>query len=262
VKNKGVAAALPSRGLIGPDALRAGPVALYAQLANILRDRIASGAWKHGDEIPTLDEITRQYAVARVTARQAIQMLVGEGLLSSQRGRRTTVTVIPPDAKVGPLYSSIGAIGATSEDFSIEILVRERVAVLPPDPSLVAARGVDYWRIRKIDSQGGAPYAVSDNYIAAATFARIPAHAERREKLSRLVRDHHPGELASAHEFIAVGAPSRDEAAHLRAPPSSPVARVRRTFLDANGEVVYLGLFAYRGDRFRVERDISEFVRI
>ena len=71
------------------------PVPRYAQLADVLRGRIARGQWRTGDQLPTLDELTQEFDVARVTVRQAIELLAREGLLSAQQGRGTFVTGVP-----------------------------------------------------------------------------------------------------------------------------------------------------------------------
>src|SRR6188768_3750632 len=71
------------------------PVPRYAQLADVLRGRIARGLLKRGDQLPTLEELMQEFDVARVTVRQAIELLSREGLLSAQQGRGTFVTGVP-----------------------------------------------------------------------------------------------------------------------------------------------------------------------
>ena len=71
---------------------QAGPTAFYAQLASVLRGKILTGDWPDGHEIPTLKEFCKEYKLSRVTVRQAVSMLAKEGLLVSQRARRTCVT--------------------------------------------------------------------------------------------------------------------------------------------------------------------------
>jgi len=236
--------------------LRAGPVALYAQLAAILRDRITSGAWVRGSEIPTLDELVREFSVARVTARQAVQMLVEENLLSSQRGRRTLVTFLAPEQGALPLYSSTGLRTPDGSKYSIRVLAREEFGRLPRHFSVTNKVAERYMRIRKVDSQEGVPYAVSDNYVALDIFKRFPSNAERKVKLVRLVRTHSAPPLDSGTEHIRIAALGYEEAGLLQAPIGSPAALVTRVFV-ARDRVAYFGNFFYRADRFDMLRDIS-----
>lgn len=64
-----------------------GPVAPYRQIAEILRERIASGDLPKRSRI-TESEITETYEVARNTARRALAVLRDEGLIMTvpQRG--------------------------------------------------------------------------------------------------------------------------------------------------------------------------------
>jgi GntR family transcriptional regulator len=74
---------------------RDSPVPRYAQLADLLRQRIARGVWAQGEQLPTLEELVREFEVARVTVRQAVNLLARDGLLSPQQGRGTFVTGRP-----------------------------------------------------------------------------------------------------------------------------------------------------------------------
>ena len=238
--------------------LQAGPVALYAQLAAILRDRITSGAWARGSEIPTLEELVREFSVARVTARQAVQMLVAQQLLSSQRGRRTIVTFSMADPSALPVYSYLGQAHPDSSSFRIEILAREEYDHLPQQFGVLGSVAERYMRIRKVDSNEGIPYAVSDNYVELNLFRRFPSNAEGKVKLIRLSRTHSIPPLAGGIEQIRIVALGYEEAEHLQAPVGSPAALITRVFLTAGGQAAYAGQFYYRADRFCVRRDITD----
>src|SRR5262249_7365805 len=64
----------------------------YLQVASALRRRISDGHWVVGERIATLEELEREFSVARVTVRQAIDLLQEEGLVKSFQGRGTYVT--------------------------------------------------------------------------------------------------------------------------------------------------------------------------
>jgi GntR family transcriptional regulator len=238
-------------------ALQVGPITLYAQLASILRDRIVTGVWKTGDEIPTLEDLVEEFSVARVTVRQAVQILIDDGLLSSQRGRRTFVTYESPAHNANPLFSSTGSIDNESTNYSINIFARQEFNELPKQYAEFGISMGKYTRIRKVDSENGTPYAVSDGYVATSVFRRFPPRAELKMKLSRLVRDYSRPAVVQALERIAVAAANYEEADHLKVPMGSPVARVTRAFLTGDGQLVYVAVFTYRGDRFAIERDIT-----
>ncbi len=55
-------------------------VPLYIQVASVMRRRIETKQWLPGQKISTLVELEREFEVARVTIRQAIDILREEGL--------------------------------------------------------------------------------------------------------------------------------------------------------------------------------------
>ncbi|GAA0840276.1 GntR family transcriptional regulator [Streptosporangium amethystogenes subsp. fukuiense] len=65
---------------------REGPVPPYRQIAEILRQRIASGKIPPGRRIPSLVELEAEFQVARDTLRKAVQVLKDEGLVETVRG--------------------------------------------------------------------------------------------------------------------------------------------------------------------------------
>lgn len=66
-------------------------IPLYLQVTSALRGRIESGQWKPGQKISTLEELEAEFQVARVTVRQAIEILEGEGLVQRRQGKVTFV---------------------------------------------------------------------------------------------------------------------------------------------------------------------------
>jgi len=238
--------------------LKVGHVTLYAQLARIFRDQIYNGTFKEGDEIPTLDQLSSQYNVARITVRQAIQILSQEGLLSSQRGRRTFVSYKAPSANVGPLYSSVGSIDSDPKALSIRILEKRRVDSLPLNLENEGAVSSDeYVLVRKVDSENDVPYVFSSSFIALSIFRRFPRGSEKKVKLFRLVRDHAEISPLHATERIKTSLPDPEEAEMLRIPSSTPVAKVTRFITGPGNELLFYGVHVYRGDLFCIERDIS-----
>ncbi len=65
--------------------------ALYLQLVAHFRSQIASGTRPPGSQLPTEIELTEMFEVSRNTVRQAMNMLVNEGLLERTQGRGTFV---------------------------------------------------------------------------------------------------------------------------------------------------------------------------
>lgn len=69
--------------IIDPDA----EDAPYVQLANVLRERITSGAIPPGRRIPSLAELEELSGLSRNTVQKAVHLLAEEGLIKAAPGR-------------------------------------------------------------------------------------------------------------------------------------------------------------------------------
>lgn len=61
---------------------------------NQMKECIASGTWKAGEKIPSEADLSDVFGVSRVSVRNAIQRLVGMGLLTIKRGDGTYVSTV------------------------------------------------------------------------------------------------------------------------------------------------------------------------
>ena len=67
------------------------PLPKYYQLAQILSEKISSGELKPDEQLPTEEELCQTYQMSRGTVREAIRLLVDEGLIWRGRGQGTFV---------------------------------------------------------------------------------------------------------------------------------------------------------------------------
>ncbi|TFE53188.1 GntR family transcriptional regulator [Streptomyces sp. ICN441] len=78
------------------------PRSAYAQVADDLRQRIATGVVKAGQRLDGNAKLAEQYGVAAMTVRHALDILRDEGLIVSQQGRGTFVANDPPGEEASP----------------------------------------------------------------------------------------------------------------------------------------------------------------
>jgi len=71
------------------------PITAYNQMAQTLRERILSAAWKPGRQLPTERALCDRFAVSRITVRRALQILEEEALVRRRQGRGTFVNARP-----------------------------------------------------------------------------------------------------------------------------------------------------------------------
>jgi GntR family transcriptional regulator of arabinose operon len=100
--------------------------ALYSQVLNDIRERILAGDLTAGERLPTELDIAQQHHVSRGTVRQALNILVNEGLLERIQGSGTFVRQSPlvREHTIAPAaQKSIGVIlNGSGDELSMSIL--------------------------------------------------------------------------------------------------------------------------------------------
>ena len=235
-------------------------MAVYGQLASILRTKIRSGDWPSGHELPSLEQLCEQYGVARVTARQAIHVLTGEGLVSSARGRRTIVTFEASDPDAASLFGNFDILEAAPH-YSVEILSITEVPNLVLGAWYKGSTDGNFVRILKIDSESDRPYAYSECLVLKRIYNKFREGTITRGKIARLVNNQARPPIVAGRERFRIGMADVEEAQALKCPVSSPVARITRILLDETDQICYVGNYVYQGDLYCHDRDITEYLK-
>lgn len=102
-------------------------VPLYRQIADVLRSSISSDAFKHGGQLPTEEELSRHFAVSRITVRHALRLIEEDGLIRKRRAK--SPEVLPAWMRKRGLWNvgSIEDIGMMTEHGVMELISYDRV---------------------------------------------------------------------------------------------------------------------------------------
>jgi len=224
---------------------------LYAQVANIFRQRIRSGQWAVGDQLPTLDDFEREFHVARVTLRQALNLLEAEGMIWRRRGRGTFVsdTAGPEWFKLETSRDEL--IHSLEGTWSriIEVDANESVPHLDPmDGSAVPA----YRHMRRVHGRGERAYAVVDMHLDAKLYARAPKRFDS-EMIIPVIDRMSGVEIADIRQTLTIGTADAPVAEGLEVPIGSPIGILRRVVQDSHGRAIYIGIVNYRGDAVKLD---------
>lgn len=74
---------------------------IYRRIADRLRGQILSGELRDGDRLPGENALMAEYGIARATARQALAVLINEGLAVPRRGSGVYVRLFRPIRRHG-----------------------------------------------------------------------------------------------------------------------------------------------------------------
>jgi GntR family transcriptional regulator len=228
-----------------------GDRAVFRQIADQLRTAIERGQLVEGDKLPSEAKLMEHYDVARMTVRNALQVLRAEGLTVSEHGRGVFVRSRPPvrrlasdrfarrhrkEGKAAFIVES-DQLGAKSDVDMIEVtkaLPSPEIADLLklPDGASVVVRSRRY-------SLNGKPVETAVSYIPADIADGTP------------IADPNPGPggiyrrieelghtLERFTEEVSARMPTPEEVRVLRLSPGTPVFRLVRTAYDLEGRAV------------------------
>lgn len=223
----------------------------FQQIADELRRAIGSGDFPPGDALPSEAQLMEHFGVARMTVRQALQVLKTEGLVVAEHGRGVFVRQRPPVrrlaadrfARANRKEGKAAFTAETEAESRVGSVDRLRVSIQPPPPDVRArlqltGRDRVVTRDRRYLSDGR-PVEIAVSYL--------PASIARGTKIAE--RDTGPGgiyarleelghELSHFTEEIDARMPTPEERAALALPPGVPVVHLLRVAYDTDDRPV------------------------
>ncbi|PZQ16256.1 MAG: GntR family transcriptional regulator [Ancylobacter novellus] len=228
---------------------------LYLQVALVMRQRISSGRWERGAKIPTLEKLEQEFAVARVTVRQAIEILRSEGLLDAQQGRGTFVSGKPKDTSWFNVADDISSMVSSLKN---NVLKRVRVKENATPPSLAVGEGehaAQYAFLQSVQHNDGDPFSVVNLYLDQTIFALDSDGFKHRAALPFLMQNENI-RIEHAYQTVTIGIAEYETAKLLKIGLGEPISDVRLVLVNDAGVAVYIAEIHYHKDCFRMKKDL------
>jgi GntR family transcriptional regulator len=162
-------------------------IPLYYQLENVLREKITSGAFAAGEQLPTEIELIEQFDVSRITVRQALAPLADDGLIERKQGRGTYIA--ERKSKQRKFTGTIHLTGSLDEliemgmDTPVKVLEMNLVEADQHEAELLQIKiGEPIYRLKRLRMNENKPYSLIINYLpeeigAALTMAELSSGA-------------------------------------------------------------------------------------
>lgn len=224
---------------------------LYLQLKRLIKAQIQDGRLAPGDRVPSERELSDQFGMSRMTARQALIELVREGLLYREQGRGTFVAV----RKV-----SQGLLTVTSftEDMHSRGIVPSSVILsltteapsLPDRERLRLELGHQMVRVRRLRLGDGRPMALEEASLPQSLVEGIEEHDLSRGSLYEFLKSRQI-ELQGAHQTLEAILADEEQAMLLAVPQGAPLLLLERLSYDQFERPAEFVRAVYRGDRYR-----------
>ena len=220
-----------------------------------MRERIESGRWTEGEKIPTIEEFEAEFGVARVTVRQALDLLREEGLVDARQGRGTFVLGRPKPKHWFNLANDLKSVSDSVKDNILKIVHIDEQAtppILRDDEGRLAEA---YVQIRSVQFSSNEPFAVVNLSLAREIFGRDRKRFTRQPALPRILdmKDLH---IAHAFQTVTIGVASLEVSDLLKIGLGEPTADCRLVLVDKANVAIYAAEFHYHRDCFALRRDL------
>ncbi len=234
---------------------RQAPVPLYYQLELQLREDIESGKYRPGERLPTEKVLQELYGVSRVTIRTALRRLEEEGLISTQRGRGTFVTIQGGEGHRIERHTT--RLRSFEEDLAqqggepkIEVLSLERVPVSQRMASLLEIPdGSEVTRVRRIGWVGEAPLWIESRYVHPDIDDQILREDAQNVSITVALESQTGSRIDRSRLRIMAASATSDQARTLQIEKGDPVL-VNEFVEYAKGKPIEAARAVFRADRY------------
>ena len=237
------------------------PLPKYHQVYLVLREQLEEGRFAHG--VPGEIHLMREFGVARVTVRRALERLVSDGLIARSPGRGTVAIDQAPrraattpgrPARLTGLLENIVDIGLRT---SVKVVHCE---VLPASAAvarhLELAPGALVQKAVRVRSTGQGPLSRITTHVPQE-FARAFGRRELERNPMLMLLEASGVVIGRAHQSISARLADASVSRQLAVDVGSALLLVQRLVCDVNDRPVQWLQGLYRPDRYQYEMKLS-----
>lgn len=233
---------------------RASSQPLYSQARDVLLSRLNAGEYKVHEQIPSENELCKEFGVSRVTIRSVLTELVREGWLYRIQGKGTYV------AEPKFTASSTSYVGIREQleqqgyDVATSVIVSE-IIECPVEiaKTLALDIGAQVYHIRRLRTVKGAPFSIHDSYIPAALCEGLEQHDFCHTQLCTILSQNYHLVRAHVSEFLESTSALAEEAELLHVRRGYPLLRLCDVISDQTGCVFEYSTVYFPGDRIQIK---------
>lgn len=239
------------------------PLPKYHQVYLVLREQLHEGRFAQG--LPGELALMRQFGVARVTVRRALQQLAGEGLIARERGRGTrpvapsekSVAAAAARQKTTHLAGLLENIVSMTEHTTVRVLEVTRLAASGEvAQALRLAVGDEVQKAVRVRSTREGPLSHITTWVPgdlASAFGR----RELAKKPILVLLEEAGVRVGGARQTISARLADGQVAQHLGVAVGTALLAVRRLIHDEQGRPVQWLHGLYRPDRYEYQMQLS-----
>ena len=212
----------------------------YAWLAGMLRARITEGDWVPGASIPAETTLAKEHGVALGTMRQAIALLVTQGLLDRQHGRGTFVRAGIGGATMLRFFRFRAGKDLSASPTSEILRSRSVKASAAVATTLGLQAGEEVLELLRLRSLQGEPCLLETIQLPLPLFAPLVGSdtSQWGDLLYPLFQQRCGVTVNRAEDVLRFGQLTKEQGRRLGLPAEHPCVQVERRAFDLSGRCV------------------------
>jgi len=226
---------------------------IYHQIRNKIQEWIVSKEYNLGEQIPSETELAKMFSVTRMTVRQAISLLIQEGLLYRKRGAGTFVTNDP---------KLVGRLGLDFTGFMDELFYQvsksktvtakiEKIKTPKTVKEKLKTEDEEIFKVERVRTLNGRIFAFTINYLPIIVGSKITEKMLFEKPLLKILEVDLGIEFDEAFQTIEASFSDPYVSEQLKVPSGSPVLFVERIMYDKKKKPFELVQTSYRGDIYK-----------
>lgn len=225
----------------------------YVQLATTLLNEIQAGKFPVGTLLPTEHVLCQQFGVSRFTVREAIKLLVQQGLVNRQPGVGTRVQTNAPSGQYTQTMSGLTDLQQYAVETTLDVSHQQIIELNNVQAkSLRASPGETWLEIEGLRYAAGQPlpFAWTQVHVAPRFRALTGLQARMDQPLYLLIEQQFGCHIQVVHQEIKAISLSHDLARQLKVAPKSAGIWLQRRYMDTHDELVEQAINIHPAERF------------
>lgn len=233
-------------------------VPYYIQLIDILKEKITSGEWRPGDQIPSEPELCELYGVSRTVVRQALQQMEYDQLIQRKKGKGTFIAEPKiNESLIQKLTGFYQDMRDRGHNITTNVLRNEIIPAPPkvarflnihPDDKVLCIE-----RLRFVDDE---PIVLVTTYLPDALCHEVVRFDLSKRSLYDILENELGFELSHGRRTIEAVRANKREALLLQVSENDPMILLDSVTYLKNGTPIEYYHAIHRGDRSRFEVEL------
>jgi len=226
----------------------------YVQLATTLMREIESGRYPIGALIPTEFELCDQFGVSRFTVREAVKLLVQQGLIVRQAGVGSRVQSAPVDVGYTQTMSGLADLQQYADETTLVVESKKIVALttkraeqlkVSPKETWLHVEGLRFARDDRL------PICHTEVFIAPHLRSVSGIHARTKQPIYAILEKEFGVKIARVEQEISAVILSTNMVERLMTAARAPALWICRRYFDERGNLIEQAHNTHPSDRFK-----------